>query len=292
MSKKLRLLFSLASLMIIMCFSASLVMGDEVANEEVAAQEADGDQVSGEDMFGDYYQEEQTTNVDDTIMYSKGRVSLSQLKQVSDSIINQIPQLSALSEEELDYLVEYYGNQTDFYENYKTAVVDGNYGEYVSADVMKVVELKEEGKENDLQLVTRMHFKNVDADFIVDVTVYDNLGPITKSAHFKAIEDESLATKMKSAGANTLMGMGTVFVVLIVMMLIISCFSIIPKIQNAFAKGNNEGDSKVATDGDSTTETSGNLADDGELVAVIAAAIAASENTTTDGFVVRSIRRR
>ena len=31
--------------------------------------------------------------------------------------------------------------------------------------------------------------------------------------------------------------------------------------------------------------------DDGELIAVIAAAIAASENTSTDSFVVRSIRK-
>ena len=35
-----------------------------------------------------------------------------------------------------------------------------------------------------------------------------------------------------------------------------------------------------------------NLTDDYELIAVIAAAIAASENTSTDSFVVRSIRRR
>mgnify|MGYP000898117842 CR=1 FL=1 len=34
------------------------------------------------------------------------------------------------------------------------------------------------------------------------------------------------------------------------------------------------------------------LTDDLELVAVIAAAIAASEGTSTDGFVVRSIKRR
>ena len=31
--------------------------------------------------------------------------------------------------------------------------------------------------------------------------------------------------------------------------------------------------------------------DDGELIAVIAAAIAAAEGTTTDGFVVRSIKK-
>ena len=34
------------------------------------------------------------------------------------------------------------------------------------------------------------------------------------------------------------------------------------------------------------------LTDDTELVAVISAAIAASEGTTTEGFVVRSINRR
>ena len=33
------------------------------------------------------------------------------------------------------------------------------------------------------------------------------------------------------------------------------------------------------------------VVDDGELIAVIAAAIAASENTSTDSFVVRSIRK-
>ena len=36
----------------------------------------------------------------------------------------------------------------------------------------------------------------------------------------------------------------------------------------------------------------GDIVDDTELIAVIAAAIAASENTSTDSFVVRSIRRR
>ena len=34
------------------------------------------------------------------------------------------------------------------------------------------------------------------------------------------------------------------------------------------------------------------VTDDGELIAVIAAAIAASTGTTTDDFVVRSIKRR
>ena len=41
-----------------------------------------------------------------------------------------------------------------------------------------------------------------------------------------------------------------------------------------------------------TNATEENLMDDTELVAVIAAAIAASEGTSTSDFVVRSINRR
>ncbi len=101
------------------------------------------------------------------------------------------------------------------------------------------------------------------------------------------------------AGLNTLLGMGTVFVVLILICLIISCFGVIPKLQKMAAdkkaakeKKNTSGiDNAVAqiTEQEESTDVS----DDLELVAVIAAAIAASEGAaSTDGFVVRSIRRR
>ena len=39
---------------------------------------------------------------------------------------------------------------------------------------------------------------------------------------------------MEKAALNTILGMGTVFVVLILISLIISCFVVIPKIQDAF----------------------------------------------------------
>lgn len=41
---------------------------------------------------------------------------------------------------------------------------------------------------------------------------------------------------MKNAALNTVLGMGTVFVILILISLIISCFSLIPKIEAAFKK--------------------------------------------------------
>ena len=100
---------------------------------------------------------------------------------------------------------------------------------------------------------------------------------------------------MKKAALNTLIGMGTVFAVLILISLIIAAFGIIPKIQDNMAKkksaslaGVDNKAEQIAVREEVTDEV-----DDLELVAVIAAAIAASEGAaSTDGFVVRSIRRR
>lgn len=104
---------------------------------------------------------------------------------------------------------------------------------------------------------------------------------------------------MANAGLNTLIGMGTVFAVLILISLIISCFKVIPKIQanaaqkKAAQKESSGVDNAVTQIVEQETVVEEEETDDGELVAVIAAAIAASEGAvTTDGFVVRSIRRR
>lgn len=99
---------------------------------------------------------------------------------------------------------------------------------------------------------------------------------------------------MTNAGLNTLLGMGTVFIVLILISLIISCFNFIPKIQEAFAKKAKKEDVKAeAVDNTIAQIVEKEEADDLELIAVISAAIAASEGaTSTDGFVVRSIIRR
>lgn len=122
---------------------------------------------------------------------------------------------------------------------------------------------------------------------------------------FLTLEGGSLNAKsgmgelMEKAALNTLIGMGTVFIVLILISLIIACFGFIPKIQAAFAKKENE--KQINTEGINNAvaqitqqeEVLEEEADDTELVAVIAAAIAAYEGSTnTEGFVVRSIRRR
>ncbi|MBD5543292.1 MAG: DUF3887 domain-containing protein [Lachnospiraceae bacterium] len=99
---------------------------------------------------------------------------------------------------------------------------------------------------------------------------------------------------MKGAALNMVLGMGTVFVVLILIIFIISAFAFIPKIEAAM--GRKKADKAQGTEavGKAVAQIERNeeLSDDLELVAVIAAAIAASEGAaSTDGFVVRSIKR-
>lgn len=104
----------------------------------------------------------------------------------------------------------------------------------------------------------------------------------------------SVGEMMEKAGLNTLIGMGTVFTVLILICLIISCFGFIPKIQNMFSGKNKKVEKSTAEAAvDNTIAQIIQKEDDQELIAVIAAAIAASEGAaSTDGYVVRSIRRR
>ena len=109
--------------------------------------------------------------------------------------------------------------------------------------------------------------------------------------------------KMTKAGLNTVICMSIVFTVLISISLIISCFKIFPYLeekkkaeaaQRAEAARKANAANQVVTDELTATQVveEPDLSQDMELVAVIAAAIAAYEGTSTDGFVVRSIRRR
>ena len=106
--------------------------------------------------------------------------------------------------------------------------------------------------------------------------------------------DQSMGELMAKAAMDTLMGMMTVFAVLILISIIIWAMGGIPRLQAKLAK---KPESKKEESIDNTiaqiVEKEENTEDDTELVAVIAAAIAAYEGSqSTDGFVVRSIRKR
>ena len=102
---------------------------------------------------------------------------------------------------------------------------------------------------------------------------------------------------MTKAALNTLMGMGTVFAVLILIIILISSFALIPKIQVAFSGKKEEkpaAETKVVQQIVKNEEVAyEDVTDDAELVAVIAAAIAAYEGSgSAGGYVVRSLKRR
>ncbi len=108
--------------------------------------------------------------------------------------------------------------------------------------------------------------------------------------------DATMGDLMVRASLDTLLGMGTVFLVLILISFIISAMGLIPKMQAKFSKKNEKEElqtiKEVAVDNTIAQIIKKEEMSDTELVAVIAAAIAASQGaTSTDGFVVRSIRK-
>ncbi len=108
-------------------------------------------------------------------------------------------------------------------------------------------------------------------------------------------ENYSLGEKMQKAAMNTLMGLGTVFGILILICLVIYAFKIFPYLQEK-AKAKNAPPAETAAAPvvpAPVIQPEEPVADDTELIAVIAAAIAAAEGSASaDGFVVRSIKRR
>ena len=98
---------------------------------------------------------------------------------------------------------------------------------------------------------------------------------------------------MQSAAVNTVIGIAIVFFILLFLSFVISLMKYIPKLEAALTKKNAPAPTKAPAPAPAAPAPveEEELVDDGELVAVIAAAIAAAEGTSTDGFVVRSIRK-
>ena len=220
---------------------------------------------------------------------------------VEDTFAQILPdtELSELTMEEIAHVCEQtFGIEVDGYavltavESFDTALdTIGGIAEIGDAtakidDDQIVVEVEVKGEK-----------KNAKAEIIFSNDMFMRL----ESASLNPVS--TTGELMGKAALNTLIGMGTVFVVLILISLIISLFGFIPKLQAASAKRKERKKAEKAT-GEKTgidnavaqitaQEEVADAADDLELAAVIAAAIAAYEGSaSTDGFVVRSIRRR
>ena len=113
------------------------------------------------------------------------------------------------------------------------------------------------------------------------------------------VEDTSMGALLKTATVYTVIGIGTVFLVLVFISILISCFKYIHAWEEGKKKAAAPAPAPKAAPAPAVKPvaaapavTGPDLSDDAELVAVMTAAIAAYEGSaTSNGLVVRSIRR-
>lgn len=170
----------------------------------------------------------------------------------------------------------------DWYELHEEA------GAYLSTDATSV---ERDGRK--IKGIIDTSCEKMKVRFVVTFDVENGLESITADEIVE--EKPSLSESMANAGVNTLLGMGTVFVMLILMAYIISLMKYIPKLLAPKQKTPEAVAVPIPAPTASVPETvpvEEELSNDEELVAVISAAIAAYEGEASiDGFVVRSIRK-
>jgi sodium pump decarboxylase gamma subunit len=153
----------------------------------------------------------------------------------------------------------------------------------------------------DVNITETTYYINKEGVLVVDATIQGTKHSALLEMYLKntalpsdigVTVNKSNSEKLENAGLNTLLGMGMAFAILIIISLIISLFPLL------FGSGRKkkESDKEIAEKAMENTITQiadkEDLSSDAELVAVIAAAIAAYEGSaSTDGFTVRSIRK-
>lgn len=160
-------------------------------------------------------------------------------------------------------------------------------GEFIGVDGNYTAEVTNDGVT--LSVETEYADRTATIDFAFDNEL--NMESITVGA------DYSTGEILQKAGLNTILGMGTVFVVLIFLSFVIWLLKFIPVLEKKFRKAPAavepvKAETPAAAPVPAAVPAEAAAEDDSELVAVIAAAVAAAEGTSVDGFVVRSIKRR
>ena len=197
--------------------------------------------------------------------------------------VADMEEFKALSEYQLNYTLMSSGLPIDaevfvsMLDSWMAAEVE--CGEYISHGEYTVEE-----KSSSFTISTLAVYEEREATISFSFDKGENIESLDVSAKF------GIGEILTKAGLNTLLGMGTVFAVLIFLALVISSMKYIPAIIDKLTKKQEAPAAApvpVVEEVVTVDET-----DDLELIAVITAAIAAQEGTSTDGFVVRSIRRR
>lgn len=212
--------------------------------------------------------------------------SYDDLKSTSENLAQSLPEFT---DEQIDEGIAYY-------EQYGDTVIVGLMKQWkeIKADVGDFVSLGEMSVDKSGKTLTTSQLMDFTGRDLTLTCVYNYLDMQITSVTLD--ENYSLGEKMQKAAMNTLMGLGTVFLILILISFVIYGFKVIPYLQEkAKAKKTpvqEEAPVQAAAPAP-VMQADEPQTDDTELIAVIAAAIAASEGAlAADGFVVRSIKRR
>ena len=219
-----------------------------------------------------------TTSNEKESMVAYSEAIVSSFSQTPDEVFDQYEEMSEL---QLDLMLLNTGLPVDS-ENFLSMIEAWKAGEAECGAFKSYGEFETEMTSSGIVVSTEAEYENKTADIEFTFDEEQQMDSLTINAHY------STAEILKKAGLNTILGMGTVFVVLIFLIFVISLFKYVGKI------GQKETAPKAApapAPAVPAAPVEEDLTDDLELVAVISAAIAASENTSTDSFVVRSIKK-
>ena len=228
------------------------------------------------------------------------KYNAAQLQDMSEFIITTFASMSAEEFDQFDVISDYQLNYTMMQTGLSVSGEDflGIIASWEAAEVEcgKYVshgEFEFEEKTDSFVVSTLAQYEEREAVISFSFNEKSFMESMDVSAKFTMSE---ILTK---AGLNTLLGMGTVFAVLIFLAFLISLMKYIPVILDKLTKkpapvveAPKAAPVVEAPKAAPVVEEVVDETDDLELVAVIMAAIAAQEGTSTDGFVVRSIKRR
>lgn len=173
-----------------------------------------------------------------------------------------------------------------------------SFGSYIESDILgeykSIKGSNAEAVKDGYEVLVKAEYENAYLEMTMEwKTISGQLTPTGISFVSEDKTTKTMAEKMGNAALNTVIGLFTVFAVLILIAWIISGFKIIPALEKKFAQ-KKEDEKAVMSAVENVTaqiEQKEELVDDAELVAVITAAICAATQSSADGFVVRSIRK-
>ncbi len=216
-------------------------------------------------------------------MQATAETLVSAFSQMDDASFEQLMELEDLSDFQLEFQMLQMGLNVSG-EDFLNILRSWEAAEEECGNFVKNGDYSIEIKSKEIVISTLAQYEDRDATIAFSFNKNGMLESMDISAKFTTGE---ILTK---AGLNTLLGMGTVFAVLIFLAFIISLMKYIPALLDGSLGKKNKSVAPIVAESQATVVAE--ATDDLELIAVITAAIAAQEGTSTDGFVVRSIRRR